>query len=140
MTSRPISEKPVPTPTPETQPFWDKARERELWLPRCVDSRRFFFPPRMFSPFTGGAVAWEQASGRARLASFVIVHRPAPGYEGEVPYIIALATLEEGPRLMTNLPGAPVDPAALAIGAPLVVTFEERGGMVLPQFRLEDRP
>ncbi len=133
-----MSMKPVPIPTPETQTFWDKAREHELWLPKCVDSGQVFFPPRAFSPFTGGAVAWEKASGKAKLASFVIVHRPSPGYEAEAPYVIALAELAEGPRMMTNLPGAPVDPAALTIGAPLIVSFEARGDIVIPQFRLED--
>jgi uncharacterized OB-fold protein len=131
-----MNSKPVPKPTPETQYFWDKARLHELWLPKCVDSGRYFFPPRTFSPFTGGAVAWEKVSGRARLASFLILHRPSPGYESEAPYIVALAELEEGPRMMTNLPGSPPDPALLKIGAPLTVTFEQRGDMVLPQFCL----
>jgi uncharacterized protein len=131
-----MSSKPTPKPTPETQPFWDKARMHELWLPKCVDSGKFFFPPRMFSPYTGGAVAWERASGQARLASFLIVHRPSPGYEEEGPYIVALAELDEGPRMMTNLPGTPPDPTAIRIGARLTVTFEERGEVVLPQFRL----
>lgn len=133
-----MSSKPLPKPTPETRTFWDKAREHELWLPRCVDSARVFFPPRAFSPFTGGAVAWVKASGRATLASFVVVHRPSPGYESEAPYIVALAELEEGVRMMTNLPGAPADPAALRIGAPLIVSFEERDNMVIPQFRLAE--
>jgi uncharacterized OB-fold protein len=133
-----MSAKPVPIPTPESQTFWDKAKLHELWLPKCIDCGKFFFPPRPFSPFTGGAVTWERASGRASLASFLIVHRPSPGYEADAPYIIALAELAEGPRMMTNLPGAPADPAALAIGAPLLVTFEARGEMMLPQFRLAD--
>ena len=106
--------------------------------PDAWTAGRVFFPPRAFSPFTGGAVAWGKASGRATLASFVIVHRPSPGYESEAPYIVALAELEEGVRMMTNLPGAPADPAALRIGAPLIVTFEERGDMVIPQFRLAE--
>lgn len=131
-----MSSKPVPLPTPETQPFWDKCREHELWLPQCADSGRVFFPPRAFSPFTGGPVAWHKASGRATLASYLIVERGAPGYEGEVPYVVALAELAEGPRLMTTLPGAPPDPGKLRIGAPLVVCFEPRGDMVIPQFRL----
>jgi len=133
-----MSMKPLPKPTPETQTFWDKARERELWLPKCVDTGRVFFPPRAFSPFTGGPVSWEKASGKARLASFVIVHRPSPGYEQEAPYVIALADLAEGVRMMTNLPGSPPDPTALIIGAPLTVTFEERGDIVIPQFRMDD--
>jgi uncharacterized protein len=135
-----MSAKMIPVPTPETQFFWDKARAHELWLPMCVDSRRHFFPPRLFSPFTGGAVEWRPASGRARLVSFVIVHRAAPGFEAEVPYIVALAELEEGPRMLTNLPGAPTDPSALNIGAPLTVTFEKRGDITVPQFRLTSDP
>ncbi len=130
--------KPAPKPTPETQMFWDKALEHELWLPKCMDTGEVFFPPRAFSPFTGGEVEWQRASGRAKLASFIIVHRPSPGYEAEAPYVVALAELEEGPRMMTNLPGAPTDPGALKIGAALIVSFEDRGDMVIPQFRLED--
>jgi hypothetical protein len=135
-----MSDKIIPQALPETKMFWDKARLHELWLPRCVDSGRFFFPPRLFSPFTGGAISWERASGKAKLASFVIAHRAAPGFEAQTPYIIALAELEEGPRLLTNLPGAAADPAALKIGAPLMVAFEERGGMTLPQFHLAGKP
>jgi uncharacterized protein len=129
-----MNSKPVPKPTPETQFFWDKTRMHELWLPRCVDSGKFFFPPRKFSPYTGGAIEWERVSGRARLASFVIVHRAPPGYEREAPYIVALAELDEGPRMITNLPGALPDPTALKVGARLTVIFEPRDDMVLPQF------
>jgi uncharacterized OB-fold protein len=126
--------KMLPQPTPETAFFWEKARALELWLPKCVDSGRFFFPPRAFSPFTGGAVAWERASGKARLASFVIVHRPAPGFQDDAPYIVALATLEEGVHMVTNLPGVPPTPDAITLGTPLEVTFEMRGEFAIPQF------
>jgi uncharacterized protein len=135
-----MSAKMTPVATPETRFFWDKARANELWLPRCVASGRHFFPPRQFSPFTGGAVEWRRASGRAKLVSFLIVHRAAPGFEAQVPYIVALAELEEGPRMLTNLPGAPADPSLLKVGAPLTVTFEKRGDMTLPQFCLVNDP
>lgn len=126
----------LPRPNPESQIFWDKAKLGELWLPTCVDSGHAFFPPRLFSPFTGGAVTWEKASGRATLASYVIVHRPAPGFEADSPYIVGIAVLEEGPRLLTNLPGAAPDPEKLRVGAPLELVFEVRGELNLPQFRL----
>jgi hypothetical protein len=42
--------------------------------------------------------------------------------------------------MLTNLPGARIDPAALNIGAPLTVTFEKRGDMTLPQFCLMSNP
>lgn len=126
--------KPLPKPTPETATFWDKAKAHELWLPRCVDTGRFFFPPRAHSPFTGGAIAWERVSGRATLASFNIPHRPMAGFTA--PYIVAIAQLAEGPMMLTNLPGTPPDPAAIAIGAALEVCFEDQGDITLPQFRI----
>jgi uncharacterized OB-fold protein len=128
--------KPVPVPTPDTAIFWEKAKAHELWLPRCLDTGQFFFPPRAFSPFTGGEIEWLQVSGRATLASFNISFRPAPGFQDEVPYIVAIAELEEGPRMLTNLPGAQPDPAALKIGARLQVTFEDRANVTIPQFQL----
>lgn len=128
--------KMLPIPTPETAFFWERAAAHELWLPCCAYSGKVFFPPRQRSPFTGGDVEWVRASGRATLASFVIAHRPAPGFEERLPYIIALAELEEGIRMMTNLPGSLPDPSALRIGAPLEVMFELRGDVVLPQFRV----
>jgi len=42
--------------------------------------------------------------------------------------------------MLTNLPGAPIDPAGLTIGAPLTVTFEKCGDMTLPQFCLASHP
>ena len=127
-----VKTKAVPEPTPETKFFWDMAAKHELWLPRCVDTGRFFFPPQETSPLTGGGVKWEKASGRGKLASYVIAHLPAPGFEA--PYVIALVELEEGPRLTSNVLGVPPDPAALTIGMPLQVVFEQRGAMTLPQF------
>jgi hypothetical protein len=132
--------KPLPVPTPETLTYWEMAARHELWLPKCADSSRFFFPPRERSPFTGGAVYWERASGRGRLASYVINMRPAPGYEEEAPYVIAIVALEEGPRLISNLLGVAPDPAALKIGMPLEVAFEDRGPITVPQFRLVGDP
>ncbi len=129
-----------PVPTPETRTFWDKAALHELWLPQCADTGKTFFPPREHSPFTGGAVRWVRASGRGALASYVINHRPAPGYEEEGPYVIALVRLEEGVLLTSNLKGVPADPSHLSIGMPLQVQFEERGSVKLPQFGPAESP
>ena len=52
-------------------------------------------------------MAWERASGRATLHTYVISHRAAPGIEDQVPYAIAVVELEEGPRMMTNIVGIP---------------------------------
>jgi uncharacterized OB-fold protein len=96
--------KVVPTPTPETQPYWDGAARHELMLPRCNACGKLHFYPRAYCPHCSSAdITWEQASGHGRLESFVINHTPAPGYENQGPYSIALVMLDEGVRLMCNI-------------------------------------
>ena len=131
-----MPEKPIPRPTPETQPYWDAARAGELRVQRCAACRQHYFYPRPFCPRCGSAdVAWVPVSGRARRHSYVISHRPAPGFEAEVPYAIAVVELEEGPRLMTNIVGVENTPERLELDMELEVVFQERGDQCVPVFR-----
>ena len=70
------------------------------------------------------------------VESFIINHNPAPGYEQDAPYVIALIMLEEGVRLTTNLLGVEQTPDAVRIGLPVEVVFEQRDRIALPQFRV----
>ena len=125
----------LPQPTPETQPFWDGCKAGELRLQRCVECGGSYFPPRPFCPACGSrAVESYAASGRASLYSYVINHRPRPDM-GDAPHSIAVVTLEEGPRMMTNIVGCPQTPEALILDMPLEVTFETFGDTALPFFK-----
>ncbi|MGV9868803.1 Zn-ribbon domain-containing OB-fold protein [Rhodococcus koreensis] len=127
--------KPVPIPTPTTQPYWDGTARGELLIQRCVTTGRFFTYPRRFSPYVvNGDVEWVKASGRATLYSYVINHLPGPGYADEVPYVIGIVELEEGPRVLANILGVPPEPSALSIGMPLRAVFEPRGDLTVVQF------
>jgi uncharacterized OB-fold protein len=127
--------KPIPEPTPETQPFWDGCAAGELRLQRCTDCGQAYFYPRPVCPACGSvSVEWFTASGHATLYSYVINHRPAPGFEAQAPYAIAVVQLAEGPRMMTNLVGVPNTPEDLVLDMPLRVTFEPRGEVYLPMF------
>jgi uncharacterized protein len=127
--------KAAPIPTPETQPYWDGAAAGELRIQRCLDCGKPYFYPRPICPSCGsGDVEWFAASGRATLYSYVISHRPAPGFEADAPYAIAVVQLSEGPRMMTNLVGVAPTPEALELDMPLRVTFEQRGDVSLPMF------
>jgi uncharacterized OB-fold protein len=132
----PMTDKPVPVPTPETQPFWDGCAAGELRIQQCTDCRKPYFYPRPVCPDCGSEnVEWFTASGRATLYSYVISHRPAPGFADDGPYAIAVVQLEEGPRMMTNIVGLPATPEALVLDMPLEITFEPRGHISLPQFK-----
>jgi uncharacterized OB-fold protein len=133
--SKPVPAKPVPVPTPETQPFYDGCAAGELRIQRCTACARPYFYPRPVCPHCGSArVEWFTASGDATLYSYVINHRPAPGFEAEAPYAIAVVELAEGPRMMTSIAGLPHTPEALELDMPLRVRFEQRGDVTIPVF------
>ncbi len=114
---------PVPVPTPETAHFWQGTQVGELRLQRCDDCQHVYFPPRPFCPACAcRSVSVFAASGVASLFSYVINHRPHPGFNG--PYAIAVVTLAEGPRMMANIVNTPQTPEALQLDMPLQVTFE----------------
>ena len=127
--------RPLPVPTPETKHFWDGTRAGELRLQRCDDCRHVYFPPRPFCPKCASRkVSIEKAAGKGRLYSYVIHHRPAPGFTP--PYAIAVVKLDEGPRMMTNIVGCPQTPDALVLDMPLEVVFERQTDQItLPFFK-----
>ena len=125
---------PVPTPTPETRPFWEAARRHELTLPRCRACTKLHYYPRALCPHCGAAdLEWTRCSGRGTLRTFTVVHRGQKNFPLGTPYVLAVVQLEEGPRMMTNVVG---DPATLRFDMPVEVTWADVTDTVtLPHFR-----
>jgi len=121
-----MPQRPIPKPTPETAEFWAGARRQELRIQRCRACGRAYFFPRPFCPHCSSRdVEWFTASGRGRLYSYVINHRPPPGFQDVAPYVIAIVELEEGPRMMSNVVGVEPVPERLPADLPLEVTWEQ---------------
>jgi uncharacterized protein len=134
----PTSSRFCPSPTPETQHFWNGTRAEKLILQRCQRCDHVYFPPRPFcSVCNSREVGQFEASGRARLHSYVISHRAAPGFTA--PYAIAVVELREGPKMMTNIVNCPLTPEALILDMTLRVTFRSISETIsLPLFEPED--
>ena len=132
-----IYRKPVPVATPESDFFWDKTRKHELWIQKCVDCDTAFFYPRMICPdCLEDKIEWFKTSGKGFLYTYMINHRPPPGFEDEAPYAIAIVQLDEGPRMMTNIVGIENTPENLVLDMPLEVVFEDIvDDMSLPKWR-----
>jgi uncharacterized OB-fold protein len=128
---------PLPKPTPETRPFWDAAKQHRLVIQACDDcGARYFYPRPLCPACLSRRVRWIDASGRARLHTFVINHRPPRGFPIAAPYVLGIVELDEGPRMMSVIVGVPADPAGLRCDLPLEVTFEDiTAEITLPRFR-----
>ena len=50
MTTQQTPPRPLPTPQPEWDFYWQKAKEHELWLMRCKDCNQVYFYPRAICP------------------------------------------------------------------------------------------
>lgn len=126
----------LPTPDDFSLPFWQGAQEGRLLITRCGDCGKATYYPRPFCPSCWSEqIAWEQASGRATLYTYSVVHQnDLPPFPERVPYVAAVVDLEEGPRMMTNVVECPLED--LRVGMPLTVTFEERTeDVTVPVFR-----
>jgi len=97
--------KPLPYVHEETKTFWEGTKKHELRIQRCQDCNRFYFYPRSHCPHClSDNVAWEKVSGRGKLYSFTVAHRPGgPAFQADVPYNIAIVELDEGVRMMSNI-------------------------------------
>ena len=79
---------------------------------------------------------WHEASGKGTVYSFSVNHRaPHPGFADEIPFVLAIVELEEGPRMMTNI--VECNPDSVKIGMAVEVTFEDvTEEVTLPKFKL----
>jgi len=127
--------KPLPRPSPESVPYWDAAKNHRLEVQRCNACGQFWFPPSASCPHCLAAdFAWTPVSGKGKVYSFVVFHRVYhPSYEGEVPYVVGLVELDEGPRMLTNIVGIPVD--KVRCNMPVTVVFDDVAeGVSIPKF------
>ena len=130
--------KPVPVPQGESDYYWEKAKAHELWLRQCDDCGKAYFYPRDISPCCFSKnTSWIQASGKATLFTFAIVHRPPhPGFREIAPYVTAIVELEEGPKFPTNIVIDDPTPENLQIDMALEVTFDDiTDTIALPKFK-----
>ncbi len=136
-----MSDKPLPRVNAINRPFWEGCNRRELVLQQCdqPDCGRFIYYPRVCCPYCGGGdLTWRKVSGRGRIVTFTVVHRPQhPSFFPEAPYYVIAVELDEGPLMYSRLTVNPASPAGL-LRHPVKVVFNDHAPQQkLPFFELE---
>jgi uncharacterized OB-fold protein len=129
--------KPKPRPAPESLPYWQAAREHRLALPKCEDCQKFWFPPSRTCPHCLSTnFSFQNVSGKGKIFSFVTFHRVyRPAFTNDVPYVVALIELDEGPRLLSNIMGVTHDQVKCEMRVEVVFDDYDED-ISIPKFKL----
>jgi uncharacterized OB-fold protein len=117
--------KPLPIPSPESEPFWEGARDHKLKIQKCNECGETWFPPSTLCDHCGSRNhRWVNAAGTGTVHSFVTYHRIYhKGWEGELPYVVAIIELAEGARMFAPLVG--IDPDQVKCDMPVRVVYDD---------------
>jgi uncharacterized OB-fold protein len=133
--------RPNPSPDALTAGFWDAAAAHRLVIQRCTrcGTHRHYPQPRCGQCLDEGW-EWAEVSGHGTVYTFTVTHQAFhPYWRDKVPYAVATIELDEGVRVMSDLP--PGDEERVAIGAEVEVFFEDGRTddgtpVTFPRFRL----
>lgn len=131
-----MAERPLPETDTGARVYWDGAKARKLLIQRCKDCGEYQHYPKQFCVACGKDETLElvEARGRGKIYSFTIIHR-SPYDDIEAPYVVAIVTLDEGVRMLSNIVNC--DPATVECEQTVQVAYHElRDGVVLPVFEL----
>jgi uncharacterized OB-fold protein len=95
----------------KTGEFWESAAAGKLLVQQCADcGGRQLYPRSYCVTCRGSNLGWVPASGSGEVYSYTVVRRaPSAEFADQVPYVVALVQLTEGPRLIARLTGGAPD-------------------------------
>ena len=105
---------------------WRRIPERyRLTGSACETCKTNYFPTRKLCPKCRrkGKIVMKQFSGKGKIYSFTEVTAGPAGFELEVPYVLAIVELAEGPRLTAQVVG--VSEKDVSIGASVEMIFRK---------------
>ena len=127
--------KPVPSPSRDTQPYWDGLNDGRLLIQKCghCGKRRHYPRPLCDSCFSFD-VEWVESPGRGAVHSWTITHHPFNiGFKRVLPIALVIVDLDEGVRMQAQLRDLPHD--RIRTGLRVAVRFElATEGLTLPYF------
>jgi uncharacterized OB-fold protein len=106
----------------------------------CTACNEWIWYPKALCPSFGrrDSIQWRELSGKGKVYSFTIIRQVignSPAFNKDIPFVVGLIELDEGPRIYSNVSG--MKPEEILIDDPVVVYFDDVGlGMALPKFKV----
>lgn len=114
--------KPLPQPDNVSGPYWQAAAEGRLLIQECPKCHHRQWYPRALCTACAADPEWLECSGRGTVHTFTVVRQfGMKPFRDELPYVVAMVDLEEGPRIMGAVTDC--DPDDVRIGMGVEVHF-----------------
>ena len=129
-------QKPLPNVNGDNQIFWDGCKQHQLKFQKCGACGHVRWPASVVCPQCHGrAVEWIIADGKGTIYTFVVYHVAYhPGFQDDLPYVVADVELAEGPHLLSNIVGCRTD--QVRCDMPVEVIWEAiTDAFTIPKFR-----
>ena len=126
--------RPLPIPTPNSEPFWKGLANHQVKLQQCNDCAAWVFYPRSHcNGCLSPNLTWTEVTGNGTLYSYTVARRPtAPQFADDIPQLIVVVELNEGVRLNSVMIN--VAPEALIIGMAVKPVFHLQNSATLLYF------
>lgn len=110
--------------------YFKLINEKKLCAAHCANCDELLLPPRLFCPKCNSKTTdWTNLSGEGKIRSFTVIHIAGITYSEDVPYIVAIIGLKEGPSVCARLVDVdPLKPENIHVGDSVVADFEEIPG------------
>ena len=131
-------EKPLPTISGENAPYWEYCRKHELRMQQCKQCGYIRFPVSILCPKCHSMEAeWTKLSGKGKVYSYIIFRQVYhESYKDDIPYVVAIIQLDEGPRMESNIIGCKTED--IKIDMQVEVYFDDVTDKIsLPKFKPE---
>lgn len=130
--------KPLPEITDLTRPFWSAARAGRLVMQKCAGCGTLDFYPKPWCVECGDRrLEWVEVRKTGTVYSHTVataVMMNLPGWKSELPLILCLVDLDDGPRMYAQLTDC--RPEDVKIGMRVLAHFEAIGDDAgVPKFR-----
>ncbi|MHA1450030.1 MAG: Zn-ribbon domain-containing OB-fold protein, partial [Candidatus Hodarchaeales archaeon] len=94
----------------------------------CSSCGEIIFPKRKICPSCCDMLEKEiTLSGKGVLQNYTVVRVPPDGMELQIPYIMGIVKLDEGPSIVTEITGIDPEKDDLEIGTKLRLAFRKYG-------------
>ena len=127
--------KPLPQTDNVSAHYWAAARDGRLLIQQCDPCGHRQWYPRALCTNCGAETEWLECMGVGVVHTYTVIRQMGmAGFRDEVPYIVAIIELAEGPRVMGNVVDIDIGDIhiGLAVEAFFVVAADDVG---VPQWR-----